>query len=343
MTLTAEQAQRSGTFKAAINSARKTNTSKRRGVIGGTRRWVATAALTAGLGASHGNIPNNQDNLAFSRGVDTEQMYNQGKSPEARAQLEEQHRQAEMQRRNQERIKRDAYKMPPELNNYIDGVTDEARNHVQGMYENELDNKGMDRLLDQQYGKAQPQMAKQILAREKAKLKKETADIVKKQAKKALGEAFKKGIMKGGKTVLTKTFWSGFAQGSITDLGTMGSDLESWFSPGTATGIYQLSIGTLHGGKKLLGEKGVISFIEPDPFKLTSQDMRDPKTIALSGGTNILIGVYDLFSMVILVPLYTMLLVAIFIIANLLIMLIIFPYAFAANNITYFLDFFGLL
>lgn len=324
--------QHLATLRVKRKQAIKRQPEMRRRVSPSIRRGVIGLGLSVGLNAVSGAQINQEP---FTQQVPTEERADTPVSEQAKAQQEILHKQKMAKERHENRLRAQSLAMPAELNTYTQNLADAGRDYVSDMYAQEMEMRGVNGLLAQQYGGQERSMTNKVLKLQMEKMKKEAAKVVIKEAKKALNTAMKEGF-KAGKDSLTKGLWSAFAQGGVVE--SEGMALESWFGSGTITTSYQALLGALNNGEGLL--KGYLSFMEPTPCKTPAAAIKDPKSLMKPNG--LMTTLYDAFVMMILAPVYVLLLFAIFILINLFVVAVIFPFAMAANGIMDIANFFGI-
>ena len=323
------QQQRLATFKVSRKRAVASRPSfKKRPQLVGKRALIALAAV--GLNSVSPNIqtPNLAEPITTS---ERDQEF----SKKAQAQKEIMYKQQMAAQRHQDRIHAQSFAMPPEMIPYTTDLNEDGQEIMQDMYEQELQNQGVDEILAQQYGSASRKSTNVVLKKQLDQMKKKATEAVVKEAKKAIQTAMKEGF-KAGKDSLTKGMWSAFAQGGAIE--SEGLALESWFGSGTVATSYQAVVGALHNGKGFMS--GYLSFLEPTVCKTPAAALNDPKSLIKPNG--LFTTMYDAFVMMIYAPVSIMLLVAIIILLHVLLIAAIFPFAMINNGITTFLSFLGI-
>jgi len=212
---------------------------------------------------------------------------NAAQVPKARNQVDEMIFKQEMaKKRHMDKMRAQHFALPPEMDQLMNQLDEQQTMQAEGWYQNELERGGLGDVVKQQLDKTFAQPVRNAIDKRIDELKQKAMDKVKEKIKQAFGKQVKKVAGKG----VQKTVWSAIDQGAIIEI--EGAALESWFSSGTALSAYQAVTGALHGGKTLIPEGTILSFLEPPPLTTPSGKVPDNPGESLG----MLIQLYDLFA-----------------------------------------------
>ena len=201
------------------------------------------------------------------------------------------------QKRHMDKLHAQQFALPNEFENFISQFPDEESNQMKDWYQDELEQGGLGDIVKEQLDKKFAKPIRDVVNKRIDELKEKAMDKVKEKAKEMFQESFKKIAGKG----VHKAVWSAYDQGSIIEI--EGAAVESVFGSGALLTTYQALTGALHGGKPLIPEGTILSFMEPPPLTVPSGKVPNNPTESVG----MLIGMYDLLAWL-LAPVYLFLL-----------------------------------
>jgi len=259
--------------KTAKQYPRQTAAKPRGQVIDATNRFVS-------------NKRRRQPTGTPSRNADVIPL-NAAEVPKARNPVDEMAFKQEMaKKRHMDQMRAQHFALPPELNELTKQLDSNEHAQAQDWYKDELEQGGLGDVIKEQLDKKFAKPVRDAIDKRIDELKKKAAEKVKEKIKEAFGKEVKKIAGKG----VQKTIWSAIDQGAIVEV--EGAALESWFGSGTLLTAYQGLTGALHGGKPMIPEGTILSFLEPPPLQTPSG--KAPGSV--TEGAGMLIALYDLIA-----------------------------------------------